>query len=330
MFDIITIGAATRDVFMVSDRFFKIKSKKIPNGVGECVALGSKIDVDELVLTTGGGATNTAATFASLGYHTATITRIGDDTTGKDIIEELNSFGVSTHFVRMIPKGQTAFSVLLTMEDGERTVLTFRGVSAAFEHADIYWEGCSQTKWIYLTSLGKNFLLAKKIIEYAKKAGVHIAWNPGNGELNAGWEKFQSILTSVDLLMLNFEEAKQLTKKRTLRAILKTLQSPQHIRIITDGTNGAYAVHQKMLYHAGTTGAKALSRTGAGDAFGSGFLAGLIKTEDVKKALAIGTLNAESVIKKHGAKRGILKKWPSLFTCKKIKIKETPMFTKRV
>ncbi|MBI5369842.1 hypothetical protein HZA85_01440 [Candidatus Uhrbacteria bacterium] len=320
MFDIITIGGATRDVFLVSDKFLSIRSKKIPSGVGECVALGSKIEVDQLVLTTGGGATNAAATFASLGFHTATMTRIGDDSTGKDVIDDLSAFGVSTHFVRMIKGGQTGYSVLLTMRDGERTILTFRGVSSQFEQKDIHWGGCEQTKWIYLTSLGGNLALSKKVIENARRCNIKVAWNPGKGELKSGMKSFLALLPMIDILTMNLEEAKLLTGKKHVTGIFKMLQSDGKIRLITDGTNGSHVWRDGWMAHAGTTGVKAVSRTGAGDAFGSGFVAGFIKREDIRYALAIGTLNAESVVQQFGPKLGILKKWPGTLTTKKIKI----------
>ncbi|MEK7615243.1 MAG: PfkB family carbohydrate kinase [Patescibacteria group bacterium] len=320
MFDIITIGAAVRDVFMVSDKFVVVKSKKFATGAGECMALGSKIEVDEIVFTTGGGATNAAATFASLGFHTATMTRVGDDASGKDVIDDLNRFGVSTHFVRAIKKGQTGYSALLTMNDGERTILTYRGVSSTFESKDINWGGCKQTKWIYLTSLGGNIALAKKIILESAKAGVKIAWNPGQGELKMGMKEFAPLLPHVDVLMVNLEEAQLVTKKKEVKAMFEALHSDGKIRLITDGTNGTDVWRDGWMAHSGTTDVKAISRTGAGDAFGSGFLAGFIKKENLKYALALGTLNAESVIQQYGAKKGILKSWPSLLKTRKIKI----------
>ena len=179
MYDIITIGAATRDVFLISPAFVAIKSKKFATGAGECVALGSKIEVSDLVLTTGGGATNAAATFGSLGFRTATICRVGDDSPGKDVVEDLSRFGVSTHLVRMIKGADTAYSTILTMKDGERSILVFRGSSAHFVARDIPEASLKNTKWVYLTSLGGNLVLAKKIISTAHKAGVKVAWNAG-------------------------------------------------------------------------------------------------------------------------------------------------------
>ena len=321
MFDVITIGSATRDVILESDKFVTLSSKKFNNGIGECVALGSKIELDNIIFTTGGGATNAAATFGSLGFQVATIIKIGNDSPGKDVVEDLSRFGVSTKYVRVTKNGGTAYSILLTMKDGERTALVHRGVSRSFTQKDIDWNGCKNTKWIYLTSLGGNFELSKKIIEHANKNSVKIMWNPGSVELESGIKMFSSLLPMVNVLNLNMEEAMNLTKKRTLKEMFKTLHSEGTIRIITDSTNGSFLWKDGEILSAATTGVKAISRTGAGDAFGSGFLSGLIKKGDIKQALAIGTINAESVIQKHGPKNGLLSVWPGLIKINRISIK---------
>jgi sugar/nucleoside kinase (ribokinase family) len=70
-----------------------------------------------------------------------------------------------------------------------------------------------------------------------------------------------------------------------------------------------------------TTGVKPISTTGAGDAFGSGVLAGLIKKNDIQYGLKLGIINAESVIRHLGAKDGILRAWPTASQLAKIKVK---------
>lgn len=320
MYDIITIGAATRDVFLVSDKFIALKSRKFATGTGECVTLGSKIEIDRLVLTTGGGATNAAATFGSLGFRTATICRVGDDSPGKDVALDLSRFGVSTHLVRQIKGGETAYSTILTMKDGERTALVYRGTSANFVARDIPPSAISNTKWIYLTSLGGNLALAKKIIMLAHKADVNVAWNPGKKELENGLKSFAPLLPMIDVLNMNLEEATLLTGKKKLVDIFALLHNDGLVRLVTDGTNGATVYRDGWMARATTTGVKSVSRTGAGDAFGSGFVAGLIKTNDLNEALRVGMINAESVITKYGAKEGILTDWPSMLKKRQVKI----------
>jgi len=320
MYDIITIGSATRDVFLISEQFIALKTNRVSTGVAECMALGSKVEIKDIIFTTGGGATNAAATFASLGFRTATITRVGKDNPGKDIIEDLSQHGVSTHLVKAAGSGATAYSTLITMEDGERTALVYRGTCGAFRATDIPQATFKQTKWIYLTSLGGNDALPKKIITSAHKAGVRVAWNPGHEEIKNGFGALKDVLPFVDVLIMNTEDVELLTGKKKIPQMLKMIAASNTVRIITDGTNGSYVEQGGKIFHARTTGVKAISRTGAGDAFGSGFVASFIKDTNAINALAIGTINAESVIRHIGAKLGILKSWPTKRMMDKIKI----------
>jgi hypothetical protein len=45
-----------------------------------------------------------------------------------------------------------------------------------------------------------------------------------------------------------------------------------------------------------------------------------MKTEDLKEALRVGMVNAESVIQQFGAKKGILSSWPSTLKKRQVKI----------
>ena len=223
----------------------------------------------------------------------------------------------------MIKNGETAYSTLLTMKDGERTALVHRGTSSAFTQTDVPISIFEQTRWIYLTSLGGNLPLVRHILMNAQKNGVKVAWNPGHAELKGGLASIKTLLPMASVLIMNREEAWILTsKKKNLLTIFELLHADGTVRLITDGTNGSTVYRDGWMAHAGTSGVKGISRTGAGDAFGSGFVAGLIKTEDIKEALRIGTLNAESVIHQFGAKKGIIKTWPGRLTKQRIKITE--------
>lgn len=319
MYEVITIGSATRDVFLLSDKFTFLHSRQFETGLGGCVAFGTKIELGKVVFTTGGGATNAAVTFANLGYNTAALCRIGDDAAGRDLLADLEINKVKTGLVKKVAGGQTAYSTLLTAPNGERTALILRGVSASFSSKDIQWTKI-KTRVAYLTSLGGNFALSQKIIEKVKKSGALTVWNPGKAELKKGLRAFQKILPMVDIFNLNREEAELLTGENKINKMFLALARKNSVTIITDGERGAYASNGKNIWHASTTGARSISSTGAGDAFGSGFTAGFLKYEDVKKALAVGMINAEGVIQKIGAKAGIIKRWPTEKQMAKIKI----------
>ncbi len=322
MHDIITIGSATRDVFLASKNFQLINSEQFSTGIGECVPLGSKVEIETVVRTTGGGGTNSAATFASLGFNTAVITRIGDDDAAEAVMKDLVNFKIKTTLVNKIKKGATGYSVLLTAKNGERTALVHRGVSKEFQIKDVPLNKL-RSKWIYITSLAGNTSLVLKVVKAARKNGTLIAFNPGGGELRKGLKALEPILKHLTVFNLNTEEARELTKDTTsdIKKLCEKLAMPGLTIIITDGPNGAYAHLDGITWFARPQGKKALSRTGAGDAFGSGVVAGLAKDMGIDEALTVGMINAESVIQSYGAKIGIIKKWPSKAELKKIKVK---------
>lgn len=311
MYDVITIGAATRDVFVVSKAFMLVPLPELGGNFAECVSLGSKIDIDELVLTTGGGATNAAATFARLGFRVGTVSRIGNDAIGASILDELKKEKIDVGFIKKIKGGKSAYSTLLTAGNGERTALVFRGVSSEFKESDI--PAKMHASWLYISSLAGSMPALMRAVRMAKVQHMAVAFNPGNGEIKAGLRALDPVLRQVNVLFINLEEAQQLTgvASTDVRDIAAKLLRPGMTVIITDSVRGADAFDGASHWHSGTRQVRSVSRTGAGDAFGSGFIAARLRGYDIPDALRIATLNAENVIGHVGAKTGILSSWPS-------------------
>ena len=309
-FDVITIGAATRDVFLRSKAIKVVKDDAFVTGEGECFALGSKIDVDEIVFETGGGATNAAVSFARQGLKTAFAGKIGaTDARGQEILDALKAEKINTSLVIKDKDKMTAYSVLLLTARGERTALVYRGASADFRVQDFHWRKM-KSKWIYVSSLGGEMSVLRSIWKHAKEHQIKIAWDPGAGELAYGWKKLAPLLKSVDVLHVNQEEAAKLMGMDyeqdehcfdTLRKMVGGLT------IVTGGTVGAFAGTATESWQSGTNHIKVISTTGAGDAFTSGFMAAYIRTGDVPYSLQFGTANAESVIRHISAKEGLLR-----------------------
>jgi sugar/nucleoside kinase (ribokinase family) len=82
------------------------------------------------------------------------------------------------------------------------------------------------------------------------------------------------------------------------------------IIVITDGKNGSILSDGKIRLRAGIfKERKLIDRTGAGDAFGAGFVAGIIQNPgDYSYAIRLASANATSNIEIIGAKTGILTK----------------------
>ncbi|USN53870.1 MAG: carbohydrate kinase family protein [Candidatus Nomurabacteria bacterium] len=313
--DIITIGSGTRDVFLKSARFKVVRDDRFSTGEAECMALGTKIDIPDITFETGGGATNSAVSFARFGYHTGIITRIGkSDSHSQDVLNTLKREGVDTSTIIRDAKHQTGYSTLLLTSAGERTILAHRGASAHFTTSDIPWSKL-QSKWLYITSLAGNMSLLGRLLNHANKKGIKVACNPGTSELSHPAKKLFPLLRKLDIFFLNDLEAAALTGMPHTDEVgmLKKLgRALPGIVVITAGKDGSFSCDNEYRFHSTNRPIRVLDTTGAGDAFGAGFVAAYMKREDIPYALKVGTLNAESVIQHIGAKPGLLRRFPSV------------------
>ncbi|MFC1612226.1 carbohydrate kinase family protein [Patescibacteria group bacterium] len=326
---VITIGSATLDVYLKSRAFKIVKSEKFLTGIGECLTLGSKNSVQEVFVDTGGGATNCAVTFANLGIKVSVLSRIGDDLFGREVTRVLKEKKIGTGFLQIDKKNKTSYSTLLLLGTGQRSILVYRGASNALEFPKKPKAG-----WFYITSLGGNTKLLGQILDYAKKKKIKVMYNPGGGELKKGLKELSRHFRKLEVLNLNREEAALLckTKYEKMNVMIKKLKGLAPYVVITDGPAGAFVIHKGELWFAPSLGTKPVNTTGAGDAFGSGFCAGLMLSarggsalsgkKDLDYALRMGILNSDGVIRKMGAKNGLLEKRPGEAHLKKVKVKK--------
>ncbi len=320
MFDIITFGSATRDMFVVSKNFKTIRSDDFLTGKGVCAPAGSKIYVDEVVFASGGGATNVAATFALQGLKAACVTKVGADTGGSAILDELKKLGVNTGFILKDKKLKTAYSIVLSIPQKERTILVYEGACHQFKKEDISWQELKKTEWFYLSGLsGKSAELFEPLVNFAFENKIKIVVNPSEAQLKMGIDRLEPLLNKIDIFILNKEEASKLTciPYNAEKEIFKRLDTwVKGIVVMSNGPEGVKVSDGRNIYEAGIPKSDLVDRTGSGDAFGSGFVAGLIQKTRGKKpdeaaieyAIQLGTANATGTCQHLGAKNGLLKK----------------------
>jgi len=329
MYDIITFGSATKDIFVKPSKIKVLKDKSFVTGKGICFNLGSKVDIDEMVLTSGGGGTNTAATFANQGFQTAYCGAVGDDLAGQEIIDELKSFNINTGLIIKSKEKITNHSIVISGANDDRTILVYRGASEELKKENIPWDNLS-AKWFFISPLsGQLREVFEDLIDFAIKNGIKVALNPGNCQLSLPADVLKRILGKVDILILNQEEASLLTKIPYLKEkqIFKKIDEfCPGIVIMTKGEKGAVISDGKYLYRAASQKSKVADKTGAGDSLGAGFVSGFLQSNgDIVFATQLGTANATACLKEIGAKSGLLKKGDNFY---KVDVKKEECKTK--
>lgn len=303
---IVTIGSALQDIYMIDRDDFEALELDEGLSIFGKMAIGSKVDIDKVSYEVGGGGTNTAVTFARNGHETIFIGNLGRDAAGEAVLECLDRENIDSSYVEFV-EGQTGCSVvLLDARTAERTILTYRGASTGFCNLDPADLDSIRPDWLYATSLRGDMETLLAFFEKAKALGAKVMFNPGELEIEH-LDKLIGLLDLVDVLLVNKEEAARIVPGVVLAELVERLANYCPIVLITDGMMGAIATDHTETYRLGVYEQKRLrDRTGAGDAFGSGFLSEWAKGAKFEDALRFAAANASTVTQKYGAKAGIL------------------------
>jgi len=308
-YDVICIGSALLDVYMKSDKFVKVHTSQAGEGVALAEVYGGKTEVAEAVLVSGGGGTNNAVSFARKGLRTSLIAEMGTDLVSAAIKEELVREKVNTSLLVQESSEQTGISTIMVASDGTRSVAVHRGASKMLTKSDIPWDRL-YPNWLHISSLGGEMELLEGLLGHAKACGIRVALNPGMAEIQqlGNWGGL-SLFAGIDLLLVNREEASALlAMDLTNDSIWQrsfSVTGPK-LTVITDGLNEGKVCEGKGCRFFAVEKVTMVEQTGAGDAFGTGMVAGLMVGKSVDEALAWGKKQAASVVSFMGPKRGLL------------------------
>lgn len=304
--DLLAIGDTTTDVFMGLKDASVIKQPE-KRGDKLCLRFGDKIAVESVQEIEGvGNAANVAVGSSRLGLKTAIWTILGNDDDGQRIVADVfTKEAVLTENVFYDEKERTNYSLVL-MYNAERTILSYHA-----PRVYLWPQNLPQVAWVYFTSLGQGWeKLIPGFLEYVKKTGCKVAFNPGSMQLRSKKEDLKDVLSVTDTLFVNREEAEKICGckiESTKELLEKTKETGPKNVVITDGVNGAHALLNNIYWTMPVLPTTVVERTGCGDSFATGFLAALIFGKRDDEALLWGSVNASSVIKFVGSREGLLK-----------------------
>ena len=318
MFDIITFGSATQDLILKPKHVTALHYEKSPRQNEVCFPMGSKIDIEDILFNSGGGGTNTAATFALQGFKTVFCGVVGQDVSGQEIINELKKLNIYTGLVQKTDKKRTNHSVVMLNSGLDRTIMAYRGAAELMDAGRIPWRKL-KSRWLYLAPLTGLLCLPagrqattpfEDIVNFAFDKKIKVAINPGMAQL--ALEKFPDIAKKIDVLILNQEEASFLTKlpfDQEKEIFAKIDELCPGVAIMTKGSDGVIVSDGKTIYSAKPPQDRLIvDTTGAGDSFASGFLSEFMRSGDIEKSIQLGMANSVGCISQIGAKNGLLKK----------------------
>lgn len=306
MHDVVCVGDATIDALLSIHKDCKLY--QVPDGTWLCLKYGEKIPVDSFKLSLGGIAGNVSVGLSRMDLKSALCAEIGDDELSQKIENDLKKENVSTELL-LKTKGETASLAVGINLKNERTLF----VGHVKRKHNFNFDGVS-AHWLYLGGLGEEWEEPyKKVLDYVQKNNLRLAFTPGSAQLEELNETVFEVLKKTEVLLVNKTEGERIVRglngqENDPSKILVQLQKLGAKRVVmTDGKNGSYAIDKDgKVYSLGFFPCNVVEKTGAGDAYTSGFLGAVLYGKNVEEAMRWGAVNAASVIEYVGAQKGLL------------------------
>lgn len=311
-----TVGNITLDVILYTQQGRVVNTPR--NFLSQkllAFEYGAKTECRELYTTVGGAAANAAVTFTRMGLGPTIVGAIGDDTIGSMCLEHLKAEHIKTSMVQHIHGATTSTSIIVNSgKKRDHVIFVYRGAARGLTLSPALVRKITSA-WVYMGSLTAKWRTdVQNIFSNAAKHSTAVAWNPGIEQLSAGARVLRPWLTATTVLIVNQDEARELLTRSGVnvraaspRALVKCLHTyGQKMSLLTMGHRGAFLQIGSQLLFQPAKKVSFVNKTGAGDAFGSGFVAGMILFKDERRALKLAVSNSASVVQHIGAHSGIL------------------------
>jgi sugar/nucleoside kinase (ribokinase family) len=269
--------------------------------------------IDSITLTTGGNVSNVGIDLAKLGFAVGAITRVGNDSLGRFVMQHYRTFGIDTEGMIIDARAQTSATMVSVDKTGERTFLHTRGCMKHFRATDIL-SRLPMLRKARILAVGYLGLLPETEGEFARlfrivkqKTSLRILLDSAAAP-RVTPEVLRSFLPYVDYFVPSHEEAMLITGRKTPEAIVDFLRhagAPHVVGVklgsegcfISDGRTAAYVKARKVK--------RVVDATGAGDAFIAGFIAATLRDMPPIAAARVANAVAASCVTAVGASTAI-------------------------
>ncbi|MGB7201214.1 MAG: PfkB family carbohydrate kinase [Pyrinomonadaceae bacterium] len=242
----------------------------------------SKVEFTSQSMQAGGEVASTLVGLQRLGLRTAYAGRFGSDANGKIGMQSLIDEGVDTRFTETVEDAETQVAFVIIDEgSGERTILWKRDERLGFSKDEAPLAAASLGKILHLTPHDTDAAII--IAAEAKKDGIVVTIDIDNI-----FDNVDNLLPLVDVVIASSDLPKKMTGLDDERASINKLAETFGCALVgvTLGTRGSLFIADGEFIEtpAFAVPGGCIDTTGAGDAFRTGFLFGMLVGETIEKA----------------------------------------------
>lgn len=252
-------------------------------------------------LVAGGSCANAIKGLASLGKKCALTGKIGTDSNGEKVIEDLQDLGVTPllHY----SSTPTAHVTCLITPDGKRTCRAYLGAAAEITPEDLVPRHFDDVSLVHIEGYSLLYPgLTKRAMELAKECGALISFDLGSFEVVETYKPFVKELINeyVDITFANEGETLALTGQHPEEGI-ETIQEISSVAVVMIGKEGCWVADGSGKKKCPAFPVEPVDTTGAGDLFACGFLHGYLSGKDLEECARWGAITGRAVVQVIGA-----------------------------
>jgi len=254
--------------------------------------------VDSITLTIGSSSVILACGAARLGLRTAVAGKVGLDTFGEYMLHEMRRHGLDVSHCVVDPTLPTGASVILSAPT-DRAILSSLGVTGTLRVDELPVTLLEHARHLHVGSYYLQEALQPDLpalFRNARSQGLTCSldcnWDP-----TERWNGLDEVLSQVDIFLPNAEEAMRIARRTDAVAAAHELarrgsigRTGPPLTVVTKcGPDGAFVIRGQEEVHATALRVPVVDTTGAGDAFGAGFLYGYLAGWTLADALELAT-----------------------------------------
>lgn len=273
-------------------------------------AAGELMVVDTMLPEAGGCAANVAIDLAHQGISVDVVGCLGRDASARIVTEGLEASGVGCSQVVYSDHFPTSKTVILIVAGEDRRYIHTFGANQAFTVADVQRDWVAGLRVLYIG----GFLLLPAfatepfadLLRFCRDHGVTTVVDVVTPRHVAGLAGVAPLLPLIDWFLPNDDEAGALTGRQAPTEQLACLRDAgANGVVITCGPHGLVAAAHGQAWQAPAFAMEVVDPSGAGDAFSSGLIVGLLQNWDLRRTLAYASAVGGSAVRAVGTTPGV-------------------------
>jgi ribokinase len=253
----------------------------------------------------GGSAANTIVGLSRLNLQTGFLGKVASDPAGTQLLQSFTTENVNINGVLIAETGTSGIVYCFVDAHGERAMYIDPGANDTLTFDELNLEYCGDPIFLHCSSFTGQLPFHAQIQLRQHLSQTRLSIDPGTIYAMKGLQTLKPLIKNCHVFFPNEHELYLLTKENYASGAQVLLDLGIQIVAVKLGARGCYVTDGRETYTIAPPNVQVFDTTGAGDAFCTGFIYGLLHRKDLYTCGAWGNLVASQILITSGARQGL-------------------------